>query len=352
MANEVWKIKFIKDWDEINSLEFQDLWLRWSQTSLKDNVFFHPKIAIPWVNAYSKIWGISPMYALAENGKTVVFFPLVKIEQNIRSFYRKIIAPVGFSSYDYCDPLILGEDTCHISGFYPALINALKKEMCDWITFKGLHNSEPGSHFVKSGEEKCYYVNLNELDDGFNTLLFQMSSKNRREHLRVERRLNELGKITFEVMKNGNSSVDDEINKFILNYKLRWPNAFFAADFHKELIFTGLQNNLLWFSLLRLDERTIGWAIDLVWKGKCYAYMHVYDRELISYAPGRTHLAERIKLALSARLNTFDLLTGSEMYKSEWFRDFDTIYSFEMKSQRFTSILKNGMNSFKHKVSR
>lgn len=349
---ENWNIRIITDWDEIYSSEFQSQWLLWVENAVNSHIFFHPVMVAAWIKAYSKIWEMKPLFVLAENEETTIFYPLVQLTQGYRSFFRKIIAPVGYSSFDYSDPLVLGHSEKLHSDFFEILIKELRAFNFDLLKLKGLHTILPADLLKCTCKEMCYFNNLLSLKENVNSLLFQMSPKNRSEHLRVERRIKELGEITFKVVRYDSINLKFELQEFIKNYKKRWPGAYFAPDFHESLVRNGIKENMVWFSLLKLDHKSIGWAIDLVWKNRCYAYMHAYDREFVSYAPGRTHLMQRIKQAHASGLEFFDLLSGSETYKSEWFNEFVYIYNYETYSEGIYSRLKNQLNDLKGKIKR
>ena len=344
------QFEWITDWETINSDVFQQKWLNWCVTAVNSHVFFHPTLANVWIKSYKTVWKISPLFAIATKNNTIIFFPLVHIRLNARSFFKQIIAPVGYSSFDYCDPLIIGDPQDYSSQFFEEFYEELKAFNYDSLELKGLHIENLNKPNLKAIVEKCYYSEINDLADGANSLLLLMTPKNRREHLRVERRLKELGDISFEVITGIDSLFELEFENFIRNYKIRWPNAFFANDFHKLLLKACIEQKLVWFSQLKLDGNSIGWAIDFLWKDRCYAYMHCYDKKYISYAPGRTHLIERLKLASSSGVKYFDLLTGSEPYKSEWFQDFEEIYSYTLSSEKSLSQLKNKLNILKSKL--
>ena len=349
---ENWEIGFITDWDEIFSPEFQNQWLLWAENAVNSHVFFHPVLANTWINAYIKVWKMKPLFVHAKYYEITIFFPLVQITQNYRSFFRKIIAPVGFSSFDYCDPLVIGKSEEFHKGFFEILLKKIKSFDYDFLQLHGLHDNLSGDYLTCIYKEKCYFNNLLSLSNGVESLLSEMSPKNRSEHLRVERRLKELGEITFNVLNTENTTLRLDFQEFLNNYKIRWPRAYFAPGFHESLINNCLKNNMVWFSQLKLNDKSIGWALDFIWKKKCYAYMHAYDRAYISYAPGRNHLMERIKLAYCSGLEYFDLLSGSETYKSEWFREFVEINTYQTHSHRFSSQIRNRLNNLKEKFRR
>lgn len=345
-----WDIRFVTDWDEIYSPEFQRNWYFWVENAVNSHVFFHPVLANSWLNSFRKIWKMEPLFIIAKSESTTIFFPLIQFVQNYRSFFRKTISPVGYSSFDYADPLVVGNYEGFPDNFFDVVINEIKQFRYDLLLFPGLHNEICNDLIDLNSREKCYFTRLIGLDGRISTLLYQMSSKNRREHLRVERRLKELGNITFDLSNEINSSVEYEIRQFIKSYRARWPKAFFAAGFHESLIKDGISHNLAWFTQLKLNDTSIGWAVDFVWKNRCYAYMHTYNRDYISYAPGRTHLMERLNKAMSSGIEVFDLLTGSEPYKSEWFNQYVELYSHQINSSKPVSIIKNKLNLIKNSI--
>jgi hypothetical protein len=347
-----WSIRLITDWDEIYSKSFQDKWLQYIEQAENSHIFFHPVLSNSWLTAYCKIWEIKPLFIIAESDGVTVFYPLIQISQNYKSFFRQIIAPLGFSGFDYADPLVIGNYNNYPGNLLYLISEELKPFKYDLLLLTGQHDIISSDLLKLTSKEKCYFTQLNKLDHGISTLLAQMSSKNRREHLRVERRLRELGSINFDIANKVDQSLEFEIQQFIKSYKARWPKAFFPEGFHESMIKEGINHNLLWFTQLKLNNKSIGWAIDFVWKRRCYAYMHTYKREYVSFAPGRTHLMERLNKALTSGVDVFDLLTGSETYKSEWFNQYKEIYSYQITSSRPISVIKNQLNKYKNKVLR
>ena len=346
-----WKFEWITNWETIYSESFQKQWLLWVNKAQNSHIFFHPKLSMAWIESYSQIWHIAPHFCIATFNGNLIFFPLVKITKNYKSFFHQILAPIGISSFDYLDPLIVGEEKNLLISFFNELISEIKSIKSDITYFSGLHQSLNFPGLILKGKEQCYYTNLENFKNSAEELLNDMKPKNRREHQRVERRLLELGEISFEcIYDNKLNLLSDELNLFKKHYRQRWPNAFFAPGFHDKVVFNGIENELVRFSQLKLENISIGWAIDLKWKDRYYAYMHTYDINYVSYAPGRMHLMERIKLAFKEKYAHFDLLTGSETYKSEWFNNCEIIHNYQLNSINFGPAIRNKLNQIKSKI--
>lgn len=126
-ASVDWNIKFVTDWDEIYSPSFQAQWLNLVENAVNSHVFFHPALGMAWINTYRPLRNIQPLFCIAENSSAVVFLPLVLWKQNWKNAFRKTIVPVGYSDFDYHDPLTNRSlTTGELASFYETLLSELK----------------------------------------------------------------------------------------------------------------------------------------------------------------------------------------------------------------------------------
>jgi CelD/BcsL family acetyltransferase involved in cellulose biosynthesis len=72
---------------------------------------------------------------------------------------------------------------------------------------------------------------------------------------------------------------------------------------------------------LHLNDALVGVMYGMAYKGRFYFYQHGYDPAFHSHGVGRAVLEMSIRAAIDEGLSEFDLLYGSEAYKSAWTSD-------------------------------
>ena len=101
-----WKFTVIDNW--------QDIWLdanvsRWTalmEQSTSSHVFFHPALVKAWVETYMPIRKLKPIFLwMNDDSGNEGVFPLVLWHKNWKSAFMKSIVPMGYSDFDYHDPI-------------------------------------------------------------------------------------------------------------------------------------------------------------------------------------------------------------------------------------------------------
>jgi CelD/BcsL family acetyltransferase involved in cellulose biosynthesis len=135
-------------------------------------------------------------------------------------------------------------------------------------------------------------------------------------------------------------------------HKKRFPKSYVASGFHENVIRKGLENEILHFSKMSVNGIGISWRICFYDSQKFYSYMPSINLDFSEFSPGKIHLMYCIKAAIEMQIPIYDQLRGMELYKSEWTKEFDTIFNYEYVSKSLMSQLKNkGLNLKKHLFS-
>jgi CelD/BcsL family acetyltransferase involved in cellulose biosynthesis len=316
----MYKFEFITDWEIIWSDEFQTKWLSWLENSSEPNIFFHPEFAKVWINTYLPIRDLKPIFCIAKDEKeNIVFLPLVLWSKDWKSAFEKVIVPVGYSDYDYNFPIVKGEFN---SNFWEELLENLYinfKTDFNQIELSGIkenfHHDCKIENLIK--DDICPIIEINKFSD-FDDYLSNIKSKERSDIKRQERRLKELGKFEFKVYKEDEIKKGlDSLEHLIYHHSLRWPNAYKAPEYHKNLLENLLPKGLIHMSEILIDNKTISWNISFIYNGAYYFYMPTYVDEYRKYSPGKVNMFLCLKDCFEKNFKVFDMLKGAEDYKKK-----------------------------------
>jgi len=152
-----WKFEWITNWETISSEAFQQKWLNWYNQAENSHIFFHPALGMAWNETYRPIRNIEPLFCMATEGGTTIFFPLIIWKRNWKNAFQLLIVPLGHSDFDYHDPLVNGQKTVFLDGFYDDLLIEIKKNKSfDKFEINGIR-SNIGNQGWKS-ESEYYFV--------------------------------------------------------------------------------------------------------------------------------------------------------------------------------------------------
>lgn len=103
-----WTFEIYDNWKDIWGEAHLNRWSEILNTSPNAHVFFHPSLVKAWVDTYLPLRKLTPIFIW---GKCVdgneAFLPLVLWAKNWKNAFLKSIIPVGYSDYDYHDPIFL-----------------------------------------------------------------------------------------------------------------------------------------------------------------------------------------------------------------------------------------------------
>ena len=347
------KFEWITDWESINSESFQEQWLQWLEQANNSHVFFHPAMAKVWIDTYTPLRNIAPMYCIVKDKDRTVFIPLILWKKNWKNAFENTIVPVGFSDFDYHDPLVVGKEIENWENFWMLLVSEISekfKNKFDTISLDGIRQRSSGMSKEWQEVEPCPYIDLTPFDtkDDF----VQSLKKNLRQDLRRRsRRLEENEDISFKVFGVDNITEALDTLPTLLHYHIqRWPNAYKAPHFHENIIKTLLPLGILHFSCIMLEQKPISWRIGFIYKDCYYSYMPTFIPEYNKYSPGKLHLLYCIEDAIKLKLKKYDQLRGAELYKNEWTKTTDTVWQFNKVQNTTLSLIKTKLISLKNEL--
>ena len=329
-----WQFDWLTSWDEIWAPSFISQWQGWMDQSPNAHVFFHPALVRPWVETYLPLRRIEPRFLVARlASECTVFFPLVLDRAGWKGAWLRSLRPVGFTEYDYHDPLACGRfSETGFEGFWKTFAaytdKFLGKEFDEVLIPRVRADSAVRGHRFREAN-KAPFLDLAacaSLEDVLN-----MGSKNlRREVRRRLRYLDELGPLTLSVYHEDEpESASAAVCPFLTHHEARWPDAFRANGFYERLIASALPSGVLRLSVLRSGERPVSWHIGFVHHHYYYAYLSSFNSDFAGYSPGKVHLALLIEDAIRSGIKVFDLLTGMEDYKLRWTRSARLLYTWQ-----------------------
>ena len=345
-----WKIEIIADWDTIWSEEFQKRWLKLLDESPNGHVFFHPALIKTWVETYISLRKIKPVFILGKTEELTVLYPLVYWIQNWKNAFMRFIVPMGYSDYDYHDPVFssqVDEDT--IQSFYDQLFSLLQqKYSIDKIVLDGLHVQYIPKKFVIRLEEPCPFIQIGKFENT-DSYLSSLSKDVRKSYNRRKRNLESETNLSYCVCNDSKTyeQVKYLFPKMMEYHSLRWPGAYKPPHFHEILIKRGLESQVLSFYTIQDDSNLVAAQIAFRYKEQLLLYMPTINPQYSTYSPGRLSLVYCIEDAYKKGLKVVDQLRGAELYKSEWTSDYDTIYNVEYCQNRFSYQLKKAVLSLR-----
>ncbi len=345
------ELEFIQDWETIYSERFQNQWLEWVETAENSHVFFHPTLCMTWLDIYRHLRNMKPVFIIGRTTETTIFLPLVLWHRNWKNAFQKLLIPVGYSDFDYHDPLIInskGNDNELINIF---LVEIIAKIYFDVFHLDGISTFITLNDFRITHSEPCPYIdinNINSIEDYLTSL-----SKNTRKS--YKRRINNIeeqyGNIEFKLINdtNGDEFIH-EFNNLMCHHTNRWPNAYKAPNFHLDLLKNGIDNNIVFFSVIKVDDLAIAWQVGFIFKGIYYLYMPAINGDFMNYSPGKISLVFNIEYAVKLKCKIVDQLRGDELYKSEWTDDYKTIYNFSYDNISLVSRIKKVILKIKRTI--
>lgn len=348
------KFEWITDWDTIWSEEFQTLWLEWIEKSDNSHVFFHPIMVRAWIDTYLPIRKIEPLFCIAREEDTVIFFPLVLWTKNWKNAYLRTIIPTGYSDYDYHDPILVSNQhnfdwNAYWTAFFSEIADSWNGQY-DLIETDGIRNNAipMKSQWIKG--EICPFIDLSPFSDG-ESFLQSLKKNLRQDTKRRIRRMEESGECVFNVFSPTQvNEALETLPSLLEHHSLRWPNAYKAPRFHENLIRQLLPKGLLHFSTITINGSTISWRIGFMFQSRYYSYMPAFDIAYNSFSPGKVHLYYCIQDAINKNLKIYDQLRGDELYKNEWTQTIDTVWHHIQKKDTPKTWLKLTLCKLKNDI--
>ena len=345
-----WEIEIISDWDEIYSIEFQKKWQKIVDEAYKPHVFFHPSLCLAWLDTYRTLRNLIPLFCVAKMGDTTLFLPLFLWKQNLKNAFRKIIVPVGFSDFDYHDPLVNTKLTPEeLSAFLLAVTEKISSSLSyDEILVNGIH-TDPDNNNLFLFEETAPYIDLKEFVDG-DQLLASIKNSVRGDLQRQIRRIESTGEISLKEFKS-TEEIFYHLDNFKKLHSNRWPDSYIAPNFLENLISRGFDSGIIDFTTLNAGHEIISYNLGFVYFGIYYYYMPVINPDYENFSPGKIHLYYLIKRAIGYKYREFDFLRGNEKYKLDWTDKKRNLYIYKEYKKSVSSELKQFLISVKTRLN-
>jgi CelD/BcsL family acetyltransferase involved in cellulose biosynthesis len=341
-----WHFDWITDWDEIWSEPFLARWREWMRVSPTAHVFFHPTLVRVWVDTYMPLRRMEPRFLVATNEGCTAFLPMVLWRRNWKNAFQRLLIPVGYSDYDYHDPIISGKvSDCDWDQFWDAYCHELAqydlRREYDVVELPGIREMYISQDGSWSSEESCPFIDLSSYKN-LQDFLAMLSTKHRYNLRRRRRLLESEGAVTFKVLGPADIAESQrDLREMLAHHSRRWPNAYKAPNFHTNLIQDGVAEGLVHFSKLCLNGKAISWRMGFTYRDRRYSYMPAYDIEYERFSPGQLHLLLCIGEAIGRRLTVFDQLRGEETYKAGWTNQVERLCTLRIAGDSLGSRLRN-----------
>jgi len=316
-----WTFEWRRDWEAIWSEDFISKWQAWLEQSWSSHVFHHPSLVKAWVETYSPLWDIRPLFLTAKFDDILVFLPLVLWKRNWKNAFLREIIPAGFSDFDYHNPIITGKRTSFDpEEFWSRLLSEvdLLEVKYDSIKLTGMRSTFVGTGQNWQTGEICTYCDISTFTKSEEFLPILKSSL-RGDLRRQMRRLQEHGELTYHVYSSEDLSESlAALPDFLRLHAHRWPNAYKAPGFHENLLRHGIPAGNVHFSELRIDGKPLSWHLGFIDDDRFYYYLPAIDPDFSRLSPGKVHLLKCVEEAIRLKLSVYDHLRGEESYKSGW----------------------------------
>jgi len=333
-SHNIWKFHWLTRWDEIWNEGFIRQWRHWLDSSFSAHIFFHPALVRAWVDTYLPLRDLRPYFLIAESSENRMFLPLVLWRRNWKNAFQRLLVPIGYSDYDYHDPIVAGSEKTFAkctfwAEFAGHLYNSAPMRW-DRFSIAGVRREFAGVGDGWSTGESCPWTDLSIFGRA-EEFLPSLSPVLRGELRRRRRRMQEAGEVQYSVFSSDEvSGALKELLPFLAAHHLRWPGAYEAPHFYENLVLHGLPLDILYFSVLRINEEPAAWRFGFIYKDRFYSYILTHRTEFKSFSPGNILTLRDYENAIAGKFKVYDLLRGEEDYKSSWADQRAYLSSFQL----------------------
>lgn len=318
---------------------------------MAQHVFFHPELIKVWMETYRPLRRMTPINVKAICGHQILYMPLVLWQRNWKNAFENVVVPVGYSDYDYHDPIVtlIGVDVDY-SNYWIELTQFLMNEVkCDALIIDGITDKVVSEEFFARGEI-CPRLSLNGIKNEDDLMSFFKTSL-RGDLRRQMRRLSEIGELRYREYNSWNEIPASTFEEFMCQHANRWPHAYKAPGFHENLLKYGLDSGVVHFSTLKIGDKEIAWHLGFKYQGRYYYYMPAGNQEYFKYSPTKVHLFYLVRNALVQGFDIYDHLRGEENYKSGWSNHHEYVNTISIRNSAISSKMKEKLLSVKRLVS-
>ena len=341
-------VRVIDDVRAFTALE--DEWRELLRSSSSDNPF----LTWEWLHAWWAHFGRPGTLRLivVRSGETLVAIaPLRLVVSRFRVFRRLEFLGTGEAGSDYLDLIVRrGHEadalrsiadclrarklTLRLTHLPPSSLAAqLARQLADrgWTT-------------TSSHDGVCPFVDLrNHTFDSFLSTLGSSHRANVRRRLRsIERQF----AVRFDEI-TGRDERHELLGALAAfhgsRYDERGGSTAFSTPairaFHEAATHGALERGWLRIYALRLDGRVAAVMYGFNYGGRFYFYQHGYDEQFSSLSVGLVLMALTIRAAISDGAVEFDMLWGTEPYKSLWTHEARSLQRVDLFPLRFSEVL-------------
>ena len=338
----MWNFSIIQDWKCVWKEEHLNKWNNLLKESPTSHVFYHPLLVQIWIDTYTPLRDISPIFIWGESPKgNRVFLPMVLWKKNWKNAFISTIIPIGYSDYDYHDPLFLEHPTDEeLSSFWEELIAKLRTFNADEILLTGFRDGcyIKDNHWKQ--DEICPSLNLSKISSEEDLMSF-FGTKLRGDIRRQIRRLEEMGTLKFVEYSSVQEIPTGVFEQFMDAHCKKWPKAYKAPKFHNLLVKSCSANGPIHFSVMQLNDEAIAWHLGFEWQGVYYYYMPAGNPKYLKQSPVKIHLYNLLVRAINKRYCIYDHLRGDETYKAGWSDSFQYVNNRCVKNKCISSKIKH-----------
>ena len=195
--------------------------------------------------------------------------------------------------------------------------------------------AENGWNVAERKTNACPFIPL--AGKSWESYLATLGAEHRYNFHRKWKRLNRDYKVQFEQVRT-REQCRESIDLVIALHNLRWcyrggSNAFHTPDlvaFHREFSQVALDRGWLRLYVLRLDGKPAASLYGFLYRRAFYFYQSGFDATYDKHSVGLVTMGLAIQRAIEEGAVEYDLLHGSEAYKSHWSRDSRELGRLEM----------------------
>ncbi len=348
------KMTWITGWDEIYSAEVQQIWLNHFTLDATATVFQHPQMGMTWLDAYRHNRDLKPLFCLMQNRFQSILYPLVMWCRNGRNAHQRLVIPVGFSDFDYLNPLVISsENTAFPADYYAIITHELThKFRADAVQLTGISRSVKDMHYAEMFTRQiCPLLHLNRFD-GFDGFVANLKASLRGDINRQCRNLARMGGVSLHLYRaHETDEMCLSLSELLAHRALRWPHAYSVEGFYPRLVHNMATGGLLHFSELRVNNEVLSRHLGFVFRNRFYYYLPASSPLYSHFSPGKIHLFYLHKWAFDNGIAIFDHLRGDETYKRQWADSFECVNGLRIENRRPISLIKNSWVDVKDKIN-
>ena len=307
---------------KFHSFQNKQIQIDWSNLYAHQNSNANFFNSLNWCQKWSSNFSKDKILIIAiyDKDEPILILPL------IRELFFGINILRGFGSFmaDY-GPIIINTNYQN-----KELSNTISKTLLelkfDYFEFNNIDkNLLKLFNFSKNTFKNDQSINSYQLNFQEDIILKKKIHKETLDINRQIRRLNKIGKLSFEIIDSKEQRIEMLIKMIQLKsaqYSRTKKRDIFKNNLIKEFfkdIFLNLDSNdFCHISYIKLNKKIISIAANIISKNKFYYLMPCYDYEYSKYSPGKILLKYLIDWSKKNQLETFDFTVGDELYKSIW----------------------------------